>query len=166
MGANVLHPESIFPVRKANIPIQIKNTFNDGSTDGTKIVPTEQFLSGKYTRDNIRPITAIAGRKNFYSLYIDKAMMNSEVGFVRRVLSCFEKLEIPIEHVPSGIDSMTVVFSAVDDKTANALIESIQNEVKPDHITLSKDIALIAIVGNQYNHRRIRRGFRPCAHCA
>lgn len=148
MGANVLHPESIFPVRKANIPIQIKNTFNDGSTDGTKIVPTEQYLSGKYTRDNIRPITAIAGRKNFFSLYIDKAMMNSEVGFVRRVLSCFEKLEIPIEHIPSGIDSMTVVFSAVDDRTANALIEAIQSEVKPDHITLSKDIALIAIVGH------------------
>ena len=117
MGANVLHPESIFPVRKANIPIHIRNTFNPSAT-GTMIVPTDDYLAGKYERINKRPITAIAGKKNFYSLYIDKSMMNSEIGFVRRVLSCFERLEIAVEHIPSGIDSMTVVFSAVDRDTA------------------------------------------------
>lgn len=152
MGANVLHPESIFPVRKANIPIHILNTFNPDAS-GTMIVPTEEFLNGKYERTKKMPITAIAGKKNFYSLYIDKSMMNAEVGFVRRVLSCFETLNVPIEHIPSGIDSMTVVFSAVDADTANALIKAIQKEVKPDHISLSTDVALIAIVGHGMKSR-------------
>ncbi|MCH5165695.1 MAG: aspartate kinase [Clostridiales bacterium] len=152
MGANVLHPESIFPVRKANIPIHILNTFNP-SASGTKIVPTEEFLSGKYERTKKMPITAIAGRQHFFSLHIDKSMMNSEVGFVRRVLSCFERLGIAIEHIPSGIDSMTVVFSAVDQKTVNALIKAVQDEVKPDHISLTTDVALIAIVGHGMKSR-------------
>lgn len=147
MGANVLHPESIFPVRKANIPIHILNTFNEKAV-GTKIVPTEDFLNGKYERAKKMPITAITGKKNFFSLYIDKSMMNAEVGFVRRVLSCFEKFGIAIEHVPSGIDSMTVVFSAVDEQTSNALLKAVQDEVKPDHMYLTKDVALIAIVGH------------------
>ena len=116
---------------------------------GTIIVPVaDDYLAGKYERINKRPITAIAGKKNFYSLYIDKSMMNSEIGFVRRVLSCFERLEIAVEHIPSGIDSMTVVFSAVDRDTANALMASIQADVKPDHMHLSTDISLIAIVGH------------------
>ncbi|MCM1367231.1 MAG: aspartate kinase [Roseburia sp.] len=152
MGANVLHPESIFPVRKANIPIHILNTFNPDAS-GTLIVPTEEFLQGKYERTKKMPITAIAGKKNFYSLYIDKSMMNTEVGFVRRVLSCFEKFNVPIEHIPSGIDSMTVVFSAVDTDTVNALIKAVQTEVKPDHISLSTDVALIAIVGHGMKSR-------------
>ncbi|MDE7463536.1 MAG: ACT domain-containing protein, partial [Clostridiales bacterium] len=147
MGANVLHPESIFPVRKANIPIHILNTFNP-EAEGTKIVPTELFLKGEYERKNKRPITAIAGKKHFFSMYIDKSMMNAEIGFVRRVLKCFEQLNIPIEHIPSGIDSMTVVFSAVDKEIADTLIETVKNEVHPDHISLSTDVALIAIVGH------------------
>lgn len=147
MGANVLHPESIFPVRKANIPIHILNTFNPDAT-GTKIVPTEDFLLGKHFRKKNLPITAIAGKKHFYSLSIDKSMMNGEIGFMRRVLSCFEKLNVSVEHVPTGIDTMTIVFCAVDDKTANALINAIEQEVKPDNITLTTDVSLIAIVGH------------------
>lgn len=152
MGANVLHPESIFPVRKANIPIHILNTFNPNAA-GTMIVPTEEFLSGKYTRTKKLPITAIAGKPHFYSLFIDKSMMNAEIGFVRRVLSCFERLEIPVEHIPSGIDSMTVVFSAVEKDVADALIGAIRREVKPDHISLTTDVALIAIVGHEMRSR-------------
>ena len=152
MGANVLHPESIFPVRKANIPIHILNTFNPGAS-GTKIVPTEEFLSGKYKRKNNLPITAIAGRQHFYSLHLDKSMMNGEVGFVRRVLSCFERYDIPIEHIPSGIDTMTVVFSAVKNETVNALMDAVRSEVKPDHLSLTTDVALIAIVGHGMKSR-------------
>ena len=152
MGANVLHPESIFPVRKANIPIHILNTFNLGSI-GTKIVPTDDFLAGKYECKRRSPITAIAGKRDFYSLYLDKTMMNTEVGFIRKVLSCFERFGISVEHVPSGIDSMTVVFSAVDDNTANALIDAVKSEVNPDHISLTTDIALIAIVGHGMKSR-------------
>ncbi len=152
MGANVLHPESIFPVQKANIPIHILNTFNENAL-GTKIVPTEAFLAGKHSRKNNMPITAIAGRQHFFSLHIDKSMMNAEIGFVRRVLSCFERYDISVEHIPSGIDSMTVVFSAVDTETCNALIEAVRREVNPDHISLTKDIALIAIVGHAMKSR-------------
>ena len=152
MGANVLHPESIFPVRAANIPIHILNTFNKNAL-GTKIVPTEEFLAGKHKRKNNMPITAIAGKQHFFSLHIDKSLMNTEIGFVRRVLSCFEKLDISIEHIPSGIDSMTVVFSAVDTKTVNELIDSVRREVKPDHISLATDISLIAIVGHGMKSR-------------
>lgn len=152
MGANVLHPESIFPVQKANIPIHILNTFNENAL-GTKIVPTEAFLAGKHSRKNNMPITAIAGRQHFFSLHIDKSMMNAEIGFVRRVLSCFERYDISVEHIPSGIDSMTVVFSAVDTETCNALIEAVRREVNPDHISLTKDIALIAIVGHGMKSR-------------
>ncbi len=152
MGANVLHPESIFPVRASNIPIHILNTFNKNAL-GTKIVPTEEFLAGKHKRKNDMPITAIAGKQHFFSLHIDKSLMNAEIGFVRRVLSCFEKLDISIEHIPSGIDSMTVVFSAVDTKTANELIDSVRREVKPDHISLATDISLIAIVGHGMKSR-------------
>lgn len=152
MGANVLHPESIFPVQKANIPIHILNTFNENAS-GTKIVPTEAFLAGKHSRKNNMPITAIAGKQHFFSLHIDKSMMNAEIGFVRRVLSCFERYGISVEHIPSGIDSMTVVFSAVDTETCNALIEAVEKEVNPDHISLTKDIALIAIVGHGMKSR-------------
>ncbi len=152
MGANVLHPESIFPVRKANIPIHIRNTFNPQTT-GTKIVPTEEFLAGKYTRSRKSPITAVAGRTGFFSLYIDKSMMNTEVGFIRRVLSVFERLGIAVEHIPSGIDSMTVVFSEVDRDTANKLLEAVRAEVKPDHMHLTTDVALIAIVGHGMRSR-------------
>ncbi len=152
MGANVLHPESIFPVRKANIPIHILNTFNRNA-QGTKIVPTEDFLKGKYERRKKMPITAIAGRKDFYALYIDKSMMNSEIGFIRNALSCFERFDIPVEHIPSGIDSMTVVFSAVADDVANDLISAVKKAVNPDHISLTKDVALIAIVGHGMRSR-------------
>lgn len=152
MGANVLHPESIFPVQKANIPIHILNTFNENAS-GTKIVPTEEFLAGGHSRKNHMPITAIAGRQHFFSMHIDKSMMNAEIGFVRRVLSCFEKYGVSVEHIPSGIDSMTVVFTAVDTETCNSLIEAVKQEVNPDHISLSRDIALITIVGHGMKSR-------------
>lgn len=152
MGANVLHPESIFPVRRANIPIHILNTFNDNAI-GTKIVPTEEFLAGRHSRKNNMPITAIAGKQHFYSLHIDKSLMNTEIGIMRRVLSCFERFNVSVEHIPSGIDSVTVIFSAVDTETVNALIEAVKTEVNPDHISLTKDIALIAIVGHGMKSR-------------
>ena len=152
MGANVLHPESIFPVQKSNIPIHILNTFNENAI-GTKIVPTEEFLAGRHIRKNNMPITAIAGRQHFYSMHIDKSLMNSEIGIMRRVLSCFERFGESVEHIPSGIDSVTVVFSAVDAETTNALIEEVKREVNPDHISLTTDISLIAIVGHGMKSR-------------
>lgn len=152
MGANVLHPDSVFPVKKANIPIHILNTFNPSAT-GTRIVPTEEFLSGKHSRIRNLPITAIAGKQHFFSLHIDKSMMNGEIGIMRRTLSCFERLNISVEHVPTGIDSITVIFSAVDADTSDNLIECVRKEVNPDSMSLCKDLSLIAIVGHGMKSR-------------
>ena len=94
MGANVLHPESIFPVRKANIPINIKNTF-DPENPGTMILPG--------VLQHERLITGIAGKKGFVSILIEKSMMNNEIGFTRKLLSVLENLNMSFEHLPSGM---------------------------------------------------------------
>lgn len=102
MGATVLHESAIFPVRKEGIPINIRNT-NAPQDKGTMIVETTCN----------RPdciITGIAGKKGFVSITIDKDMMNSEIGFGRKVLQVFEDNGISFEHMPSGIDTMTVLF--------------------------------------------------------
>lgn len=146
MGANVLHPESIFPVRKSGIPIHILNTFNPGA-QGTLIVPTDDFLAGKYKRpDHI--ITGIAGKRGFNSLRVEKSMMNAEVGFAAKLLACFAELEINVEHIPSGIDTMTVVYPEASEDTQTKLESIIKQRLKPDLIELERDIALIAVVGH------------------
>ncbi len=143
MGADVLHSESIFPVRKANIPIQIKNTFRPDD-EGTTIVPTSRYVLSGNT------VTGIAGKKNFTVIFIEKSLMNSEIGFVRKVLSVIEDLNLPVEHIPSGIDTMSLVISsdALDDVKLNAMLEGIKNSVEPDVIRVIDNIALIATVGH------------------
>ena len=140
MGADVLHSESIFPVRKANIPIQIKNTFRPDD-EGTTIVPTSRYVLSGNT------VTGIAGKKNFTVIFIEKSLMNSEIGFVRKVLSVIEDLNLPVEHIPSGIDTMSLVISsdALDDVKLNAMLEGIKNSVEPDVIRVIDNIALINI---------------------
>lgn len=143
MGANVLHSESIFPVRKANIPIKIKNTFRP-EDDGTAIVPTSRYVPSGNT------VTGIAGKKNFTVIYIEKSLMNAEIGFVRKVLSVIEKENIPVEHIPSGIDTMSLVISseALDDNTLSRILEGIEYAVEPDIIRVIENIALVATVGH------------------
>ena len=142
MGASVLHEAAIFPVRSAGIPINIRNT-NAPEEPGTMIVPdsTEEELSA-YT------ITGIAGKKNFTSISIHKDMMNSQIGFCRDVLNILAEHRIPLEHMPSSIDSMTVI---VDSEHLNGLEEEIRTEivkaVQPDMLEAEDDIALIAVVG-------------------
>ena len=143
MGANVLHSESIFPVRKANIPIVIKNTFRP-EDDGTSILPIARYKPS----GNI--VTGIAGKKNFTVIFIEKSHMNSEIGFVRKVLSVLERYGIPVEHIPSGIDTMSVVVESdrMDNFTLEQILESITAEVEPDFMRVSENIALIATVGH------------------
>jgi len=100
MGATVLHEDAVFPVRKEGIPINIRNT-NAPEDEGTLIVEST-------CRQSAYTITGIAGKKGFVAVNIEKAMMNSEVGFGRKVLEAFEEQGISFEHVPSGIDTMTV----------------------------------------------------------
>lgn len=140
MGANVLHEDAIFPVRKEGIPINIKNT-NRPSDPGTMIVDNTSKKPA-YT------ITGVAGKKGFCSIVIDKAMMNSEIGFGRKVLEVLEKNNISFEHLPSGIDTMTVyVHQSEFQEREQAIISGIHRAVHPDSIDLESDLALIAIVG-------------------
>lgn len=142
MGANVLHPESIFPVRYSNIPINIRNTF-EPKEDGTMIVS-----SIGEDEDRKSTITGIAGKKGYSIIFIEKSMMNSEIGFVRRVLDVLGYYNVSIEHIPSGIDTLSIVVA--DSEIAGKeqiILERIAKSVNPDHIELKSGIALIATVG-------------------
>ncbi len=149
MGAGVLHEDSIFPVRAAKIPINIRNT-NDPSVKGTMIVP-----NGTDIPDEAHIITGIAGRKGFTILNIEKAHMNSEIGFGRRVLSAIESEGITFEHLPSGIDTMSVVLSgeiSVDQK--NRILNNICATCLPEYIGFEGGLALIAVVGRGMVHNK------------
>ncbi|MCD8029242.1 MAG: aspartate kinase [Erysipelotrichaceae bacterium] len=140
MGASVLHENSIFPVKNEGIPINIKNT-NHPEDPGTMIVESTCHKPSHV-------ITGIAGKKGFATVTIEKEMMNSEIGFGRRVLQVFEDYNLSFEHMPSGIDTMTVVLNTDDffDKEQN-VIAGIHRAVQPDSIVLESDLALIAVVG-------------------
>ena len=143
MGANVLHSEAIFPVRNAGIPIRICNTFRPTDA-GTYIVKT----STRDIRDNV--VTGIAGKKDFTSISIEKSMMNSEVGFVGKVLSVIGKRNISFEHLPSGIDTMSLVIDNeyLKNGVLQEVVEEMKNLVKPDKIFVHENIALVATVGH------------------
>ena len=141
MGATVLHEDAIFPVQIAGIPINIKNT-NIPEDPGTMIVST----SDKYDTKTI--ITGIAGKKGFSAIHIEKDMMNGEVGFTRKILSELEERNISFEHLPSGIDTMTIMLKTEDiAKIREDLIVDIRHSVHPDSIYIQDGIALIAVVG-------------------
>ena len=159
MGASVLHEDAVFPVRKAGIPINIRNT-NDPEADGTLIVDST-CQKPDYT------ITGIAGKKGFVAVNIDKDKMNSEVGFCRKALQAFEENGISIEHMPSGIDTMTVfVHQAEFEGKEQQVISSIRQLAKPDQIDLEADLALIAVVGRGMRSTRGTAGriFSALAH--
>ncbi len=141
MGATVLHEDAIFPVRNAGIPINIKNT-NKPEDRGTMIVSQ---ASG-YDTEHI--ITGIAGKKGFSVLTIEKDMMNSEVGFGRKVLESLEDFGVAFEHLPSGIDTMSVIVSTSQiDEHREKVLQSVTRRTKPDSVTLEDGLALVAVVG-------------------
>lgn len=159
MGATVLHEDAIFPIRKEGIPINIRNT-NAPEDKGTLIVEAT-CRHPKYT------ITGIAGKQGFASITIEKAMMNSEIGFCRKVLQVFEDNDISIEHMPSGIDTMTVfVHQSEFEEKEQEVIAGIHQAVQPDSIELESDLALIAIVGRGMKSKRGTSGrvFSALAH--
>ncbi len=140
MGASVLHEDAIFPVRSKGIPINIRNT-NRPQDEGTWIVESTARKS-KYT------ITGVAGKKGFCAVTITKALMNSEIGFGRKVLQAFEENNISFEHMPSGIDTMTIVVHESEflDKE-QSVVSAIHRLSHPDTVEIESDLALIAIVG-------------------
>ena len=159
MGATVLHEDAIFPVRSEGIPINIKNT-NSPDDDGTWIVESTCQKS-KYV------ITGIAGKKGFCAVNIEKDCMNSEIGFGRKVLQAFEDNGISFEHVPSGIDTMTV-FVHQDEfmHKEQKVVSGIHRLADPDTIDIEADLALIAVVGRGMKSTRGTAGriFSALAH--
>ncbi len=159
MGFNVLHEDAIFPVRREGIPIHIRNT-NRPKDRGTLIVEST-CRKPRYV------ITGIAGKKGFCSVTVEKAMMNAEVGFCRKVLSVFEKYGISIEHMPSGIDTMTIfVHQSEFEEYEQSVIAGIHRAVEPDLVEMESDLALIAVVGRGMKAARGTAGriFSALAH--
>ena len=141
MGASVLHEDSIFPVRKAGIPINIKNT-NRPQDKGTFIVKDCDLSS------NPNIVTGIAGKKDFTVISISKASMNSELGFCRKLLSILEQNGISFENMPSGIDTVCLVISDAELKNKQqAVIDGIKASCNPDSIVVHPGMAMIATVG-------------------
>ena len=159
MGASVLHEDAIFPVRREGIPINIRNT-NAPEDEGTWIVEST-CQKPKYV------ITGIAGKKGFCAVNIEKDSMNSEVGFGRKVLQVFEDNGISFEHVPSGIDTMTV-FVHQDEfmHKEQKVVSGIHRLADPDMIEIEADLALIAVVGRGMKSTRGTAGriFSALAH--
>jgi len=145
MGASVLHAEAITPVMKRRIPINIKNTFKP-EDKGTMIVPNDQYKQ----EENQSVITGIAGKKNFTVLLIEKSMMNAEVGFIRKVLSVVEHYGVCVEHLPSGIDTLSVVLESEQLKNGvlSEMVNEIRENVNPDYVHVIENISLIATVGH------------------
>lgn len=159
MGATVLHEDAVFPVRKEGIPINIRNT-NAPEDEGTLIVEST-------CRQSAYTITGIAGKKGFVAVNIEKAMMNSEVGFGRKVLEAFEEQGISFEHVPSGIDTMTVfVHQEEFEGKEQEVLAAIHRLAKPDSIEIESNLGLIAVVGRGMKSTRGTAGriFSALAH--
>ena len=159
MGATVLHEDSIFPLRQEGIPIHVLNT-NAPQDPGTMIVENT-CSKPKFT------ITGIAGKKGFASITIEKSMMNTEIGFGRKVLGVFEDNNLSFEHMPSGIDTMTVfVHQSEFAAKEQQVIAGLHRAVQPDSIDLESDLALIAVVGRGMRRTRGTAGriFSALAH--
>jgi aspartate kinase len=147
MGANVLHPDSIFPIYDIGIPIIIKNTFNPTAL-GTQILKNVDGFD--------RPvITGIAGKKSNTVITLTKSMMNSELGFGRKVLSVLERNGVSFEHIPTGIDAMSIVVSnQLSESLKQKIHDDIKGAVNPDTFDISTTLSLIAIVGHGMANRK------------
>ncbi|MDR3296216.1 MAG: aspartate kinase [Clostridiales Family XIII bacterium] len=142
MGASVLHENAIYPARQANIPINIRNT-NKPEDPGTVIT------AGEDAWDESGPIIkGIAGSKDFSVIAVYKNMMSTEVGFIRRLLGVLEDYSVPVEHIPSGVDTVSIVLSKsnLGDKLSD-ILEDFERKAQPDSIEVFEDMALIATVG-------------------
>ena len=148
MGAPVLHEESIFPIKEVGIPINIRNT-NKPEDPGTMIVSDAEAI------DTNHIITGIAGKKDFTVLTIDKTNMTEEKGFIRKLASVLESNDITIEHLPTSIDSVSVIVSSSQlDSKLDKVKEEIRIYCRPDNIEAYSNIALIAVVGRGMKNKK------------
>lgn len=145
MGASVLHEEAVFPVKESNIPIHILNT--NRPMDAGTIIQETSAVPRRYA------ITGIAGKPGFMSIYVYKKHMSNEVGYMRKVLSVLERYNVSVEHIPSGIDSFTIIVNKKEvEDSLYELLHQIKKEVKPDELKTTDNIALISTVGKSMSH--------------
>lgn len=139
-GFSVFHAEALIPAYRAGIPVQVRNT-NNPSAQGTRIVASRNNTNG--------PVIGIANDKGFCSIYISKYLMNREVGFARKVLSILEDYHISYEHMPSGIDDLTIVLrqDQLTGKSEQEILARISEELQVEEIKVEHDLALIMLVG-------------------
>ncbi len=146
MGANVFHEEAMFPVEEAKIPTRILNTNNPDE-------PGTQITANAERDENNTPIVGIAGRKNFTVITVEKSLMNQEIGFARRLLKALEDNAISFEHMPSGIDTLSVI---IDDRQLDHKLEKVVSEIQtactPDTLETHPNMAMVAVVGRAMVH--------------
>lgn len=146
MGASVLHEDAVFPAQENNIPIHILNT--NRPQDAGTIIQETSLVPRKY------PITGLAGKPGFLSIYIYKKHMSNEVGYMRKVLSVLERYNVSIEHIPSGIDSFTVLVNGAEvEDSLYEILHEIKRQVAPDEIKVQDHIALVSTVGKSMSHQ-------------
>ena len=144
MGASVLHDEAVFPVRQAGIPINIRNT-NDPENPGTLII-RDDLADDDYAKGHI--ITGIAGKKDFSFFYIHKEHMANEVGIIKKALKVFEDRGISIDHIPSGIDSFTIVLPSESvEKVSHEIVEELKDKCRTENVQVYRNLSLITTVG-------------------
>ena len=144
-GFSVFHDEALIPAFRAGIPVQIKNT-NNPSAEGTRVVSKRDNTNG--------PVVGIASDTGFCSIYISKYLMNREIGFGRRALQILEEHGLTYEHVPSGIDDMTIILrqGQMDAATERSVIKRIEEDLHADEVIVEHHLALIMVVGEAMRH--------------
>ncbi|MEC1541052.1 aspartate kinase [Bacillus subtilis] len=144
-GFSVFHDEALIPAFRAGIPVQIKNT-NNPSAEGTRVVSKRDNTNG--------PVVGIASDTGFCSIYISKYLMNREIGFGRRALHILEEHGLTYEHVPSGIDDMTIILrqGQMDAATERSVIKRIEEDLHADEVIVEHHLALIMVVGEAMRH--------------
>ncbi|CAN2254163.1 aspartate kinase III [Bacillus subtilis] len=144
-GFSVFHDEALIPAFRAGIPVQIKNT-NNPSAQGTRVVSKRDNTNG--------PVVGIASDTGFCSIYISKYLMNREIGFGRRALQILEEHGLTYEHVPSGIDDMTIILreGQMDADTERSVIKRIKEDLQADEVIVEHHLALIMVVGEAMRH--------------
>ncbi len=144
-GFSIFHEEALLPAFAAGIPVHIKNT-NNPNCSGTKIVKAHEQAA--------RPVVGIASDSGFSQIYISKYLMNREIGFGRRVLSILEKYQLTFEHMPSGIDDLTVILrdNQLNSELEQTLIKNLTEELQADYVNIERDITLLMIVGESMRH--------------
>lgn len=146
MGADVLHEETVFPVRQKNIPLYIKNT-NDPAAEGTLIM--EDF-DGEIEEEKTRFVTGISGKKNYSIITVARSRMNEEPGYIRTALKITEKYGLTVEHIPSSIDSFSLVIATKQaEKCLHEMITELKDTLQPDTVKVDHGISLIAVVGRR-----------------